>query len=154
MIALDASVVVKFFKEGEEWEAEANRLYRMIEGFTTSFFANEWLLLEVVRALVKTKFSRGKIEDAFEVLNELFFLHAIHKVSVSSVIPLAKKLEYELALCAADSVHLATAIIYSADFLLTADGHLLNKKVKDYAHKHGLKVVTLPEFFQWYKGGV
>ncbi len=106
MIALDASVVVKFFKEGEEWEEEAKKLYGMIENFVTPFFANEWLLLEVVRALVKTKYPQEKIETAFEVLNELFSLHAIQRVPVSFVIPLAKKLECDLTLCAADSCFL------------------------------------------------
>lgn len=126
MIALDASVVVKFFKTGEEYEKEAKKVYTMLENFVASFVANEWLILEVVRALTKTKYPQKKIEAACEVLNELFSWGAVQKVSVSSAILLACKIEQELSLCAADSVHLATAIISSANFLLTADEHLLN----------------------------
>ena len=49
MIALDASVVVKWFKPHERFEAEAQSLLDLIGGFKVEALASEWLSLEVVR---------------------------------------------------------------------------------------------------------
>ena len=64
-LALDASVVVKWFKEGEERGAEALALRDRILDLKVSAVSSEWLLLEVARAMVRAGFPRGKVEGAY-----------------------------------------------------------------------------------------
>ena len=67
----DASVAVKWFKDGEIFEEEASELFRRIKDLELEAVGNEWILLEVVRALVKVGYSKEKIDEAFEVLSTL-----------------------------------------------------------------------------------
>ncbi len=146
MIALDASVVVKWFKEGEEHGDAAMTLLESVKDMETVCVASEWLVLEVIRALVKAGYSKGNIAGAYEALTEFFDLEFIKMVPVSKVIPHSKDLEISLGLYAADAVHLATALHASAEILLTEDRHLLSEKVRDYSKKRGLTILTLKEY--------
>ena len=146
MIALDASVAVKWFREGEEFEKEALKLLEDIKSLELTCAANEWLILETVRALVKAGYSKDKIDDAYESLTELMSVNAIRKVSVGDVISHAKSIEYELKPYAADAVHLATAVHSASKALIREDRHLLQKKVKDYANARNLKILSIKEF--------
>jgi len=64
---IDTSVVVKWFKEGEEYQDEALRLRDRIINFETKFVMIQYGLLELVRALVKAKFPRDNIEEVFQI---------------------------------------------------------------------------------------
>ncbi len=145
MITLDTSVIVKWFKEGEEYEKDPLKILEDIKSFKVICVANEWLILETIRALVKAGYSKDKINEAYETLTELMNVNAIRKVSVGDVISHSKSIEYELKLYAADAVHLATAIHSASRILVTEDKHLLQKKVKDYADKHNLKISRIKE---------
>ncbi len=112
----------------------------------TACVASEWLVLEVVRALVKAGYSKGNIEGAYAALTEFFDLEFIKRVPVSKVMPHSKDIEISLGLYAADAVHLATALHASAEILLTEDRHLLSEKVRDYSKKRGLVILTLKEY--------
>ncbi|PKP57294.1 MAG: hypothetical protein CVT89_04735 [Candidatus Altiarchaeales archaeon HGW-Altiarchaeales-2] len=145
MIYLDASVVVKWFKKGEEFENESLELYNKIERFEIEACASEWMVLEVVRALVKAGASKKKIDDDFQTLTDLFNINAVQRFSVLPVLSLAKNIEYELNMYVADAVHLATAIISGSSILLSEDEHFYKQNVKDYAKKFGLEIKKLKE---------
>ena len=59
VFTLDASIVVKWFKKGEELEQEALSLRDKILGSKIYTITSEWLLLEVVRALIKVNYPRN-----------------------------------------------------------------------------------------------
>jgi predicted nucleic acid-binding protein len=147
MITLDASVAVKWFKDGEEDGDKALALLGSIKDMEVSCTASEWLVLEVVRALVKAGYVKGKIEGAYQALEEFFHLGVIRCVPVSWILGLSKDLEVSHGLYAADAVHLATAIHTSSEILLTEDRHLLAKNVRNYSKKHGVKVLSLKEYY-------
>ena len=141
---LDASVVAKWFKKGEEHESEALALRDEILGSRVKAFTSEWLVLEVVRALVKVHYPREKIEEAYSVLREITSLGFIEAVPIGLTLDKAKNIEIELSLFASDSVYLATAIVKKAN-LVTEDKHLLGKEVVEYARKEGVKIISLKE---------
>jgi len=142
VFALDASVVAKWFKKGEEHESEALNLRDNILGSKVAALTSEWLLLEVVRALVKVNYSKEKIEEAYSALREITSLGFIEAVPVGKALEKAKEVEIALSLFASDSVYLATAITNNAT-LITEDRHLLNKMVAEHAKKEGIKIVSL-----------
>ena len=143
-LALDASVVVKWFKEGERMEGEALALRDGILDGRVSALTSEWLLLEVVRAMVKAGFPREKIDGAFSALKEMVSLGFIEAVPVGEVMGEAKEIEVELSLFASDSVYLATAVKRNAT-LITEDRHLLRREVRDYAKDGGVGILSLGE---------
>jgi predicted nucleic acid-binding protein len=143
-LALDASVVVKWFKEGERLEREALSLRDRILDSKVSALTSEWLLLEVVRAMVKVGFPRRKIEGAYSTLREIASLGFIEAVPVGEVLNEAKEIMVALPLFASDSVYLATAVKRNAT-LVTEDRHLLRKEVREYAEKGGIRVMSLEE---------
>jgi predicted nucleic acid-binding protein len=144
VLALDASVVAKWFKRGEEFEREALNLRDKVLGSKVHAISSEWLLLEVVRALVKVDYPRDKIEEAYAALKEITSLGFIEAVPVGKVLDKAAEIEIALSLFASDSVYLATAIINHAT-LISEDKHLLNRNVVNYAQKKGIQVITLKE---------
>lgn len=153
-ITLDASVAVKWFKEREEkYLKEANKLLDLIVDFEVYVYASEWISLEVVRGLKKAQIkgleiSNKKIEGAYRCIEDFFLSDAIIGINVSSVKDLAKTLEIKLGLYAADSVHLATAIITESEYLVTQDRHLLKENVKKFAKKHKVETISLHDYFE------
>jgi len=134
VFALDASVVVKWSKKGEEYEQEALSLRDEIQGSKVSALTFEWLLLEVVRALIKVNYPKEKIEETYATLREINSLGFIEAIPVGKILDKAKEVEIPLSLFASDAVHLATAIISHAT-LISQDGHLLNRDVMNYAQR-------------------
>ncbi len=143
-LALDASVVVKWFKEGERLEGEALALRDEILDGSVSALTSEWLPLEVVRAMVKVGFPKEKIDGAYSALREIASLGFIEAVPVGEVMDGAKEVIVALRLFASDSVYLATALKRDAA-LVTEDRHLLARNVREYAGKEGVKVISLGE---------
>ncbi len=107
---VDASVVVKWFHEGEEYREQALDIRNRIIDFDSEFVMSYYGLLEVIRAMVKNGFPKKVIEDSFESLNDLFEIGALKSVDLDEVIFLAKDVEIELNLYASDAVHIASAI--------------------------------------------
>jgi predicted nucleic acid-binding protein len=140
---IDSSVAVKWFKEGEEGREEALALLESARTKVKELVASEWLILEVVRALVKDGVPKDLIEKCCFVVEEFFSCEVMKKVSVSGVVEQAKDLEIELNLHAADAVHLATALSTGCEALWTEDEHLHNAGVKMYCLKRGLEIRRL-----------
>jgi len=144
VFALDASVAMKWFKKGEEFEREALSLRDKILGSTVSAVTSEWPLLEVVRALVKVNYPNEKVEETYATLREITSLGFIEAVPVGKILDKAKEVEIVLSLFASDAIYLATAITNHAA-LIGEDRHLLNKDIKNYAQREGIKIISLKE---------
>lgn len=144
VFALDASVVAKWFKKGEELEQEALSLRDKILGSKVYAVTSEWLLLEVVRALVKVNYPRDKIEEAYSTLKEITSWGFMEATPVRKALDKAKDIEIALSLFASDAIYLATAIINHAT-LISEDKHLLNRDVMNYAQREGIKIISLKE---------
>ncbi|MBI3921070.1 MAG: type II toxin-antitoxin system VapC family toxin [Armatimonadetes bacterium] len=148
MIALDASVAVKWFKPGERFQAEAEELLNLLSGFRIEAIGSEWLPLEVVRGLKRAQqevpdlaIEDSDIHAAYDAIVALHRCGALLEVPVGEVRALAKNAEISLGLYAADAVHLATAVHLGARLLVTDDHHLLSPLVKAYAAPSGVAVV-------------
>jgi len=142
---IDASIVVKWFKEGEEYQDEALKLRDRIINFETTFVMSHYGVLELVRALVKVRFPRDTIEDAFQSLNDLYDIGVLKGVRVEEILYLAKDIEIEVNLYVSDAVHLASAIHSDCDILWSVDDHHLKDKTKDFLRKYGIEVKHLSE---------
>jgi len=141
-VLTDASVLVKWFKKGEEKEAQALILKDAVFAGKITVVVNEYVLLEIIRALKKAGYPQGKIIDTKKFLDDLENLGFIKVIKVCDVRNLAMELIYVLNLYASDALVLATALIEKIN-LITEDKHLLKKKVIEYASKKGIKVLTL-----------
>lgn len=144
-ICIDSSVIVKWFKIGEESEKEALWLRDEVLSAKVIPIVSEWTYLEVVRALVKARYPGVKIVQAYDTLKEMVELGFIKVVPLSKLVEKAKDLEIELGLYASDAVNLATAILQFKS-MLTEDRHLLKESVKNYMSALGLKIIRLNEF--------
>lgn len=145
-ICIDSSIIVKWFKKGEEHEREALKLRDETLSSTVNPIICEWAYLEVVRALVKAGYTKAKIIQAYKILKEMAELGFINTVPVHNLLEKAKDLEMELNLYASDAVNLATAVLNKKN-MLTEDKHLLQENVRNYMEKLGLKVTRLKEFY-------
>jgi len=101
---IDASIIVKWFHKGESFDAESHILLEKIIELEHDFIVNEWVLLEVVRALVKAGYTKQKVNDAFDEIIEMMNIGALRKIPVSDVLHLAKSLELNYSLYATDAV--------------------------------------------------
>jgi len=89
MICLDASVVVKWFKSGEDKEDLALRLRDEILGFVREAVFNEWLILEIVRALTKAEYSFDDVVSSVHDLRDMHQIDVVRIIPVSGVLNLA-----------------------------------------------------------------
>ena len=152
MICLDASICMKWYKEGEKFEKLALDLLDKIIDYSVDVVANEWINLEVVRGLKRAQnidkeinITNQDIKESFDDIEILFESLAIKKVRVSEVKTLAKEIEISLDLYAADAVHLATTIFERCEFLVTDDNHLLKDDVRNYAKNNGVRIIKLDQ---------
>ncbi|MDP7264776.1 MAG: type II toxin-antitoxin system VapC family toxin [Candidatus Thermoplasmatota archaeon] len=143
---LDTSVIVKWFKKNESREEEALAIREKLNTMESEIIINEWVLLELVRALVKSDYSCPKIENAIDYMNGVIDIGAIRTVKVSEVIDLAQKYQIEFSLYAADAVHLATAIHTSSDVFWTEDKHFMKEKIIRMADTFLLKIKQLKDY--------
>lgn len=141
-IAIDASIAVKWFKKGERGEEQALIVREEIFTGKKRAIAPAWLLLEVVRGLVKIDYPKEKVQEAYSALREAASLDLIEIVPINALLDKAKDAVIDLKLFASDAAYLAVAITEHAD-LLTDDEHLLKQRVLDYAEKEGIHILRL-----------
>ena len=146
-IAVDSSVIVKWFKKGEEFEEEALKFRDDVFSGSINAVISEWVYLEVVRGLVKIGLQEDMIDRAYDTLKEAAYLGFIEVIPVSNLLDEAKKLEIRLRLYASDAVNLATALKNSIN-MLSEDRHLHRKSVGDYLVKRGLRVFRLKDLYK------
>ncbi|MBN2251360.1 MAG: type II toxin-antitoxin system VapC family toxin [Candidatus Altiarchaeota archaeon] len=137
---LDASIVVKWFKADEVLHEEALEILRKAGKDAGRYLASEWLILELVRAQVKAGINKEDIRASCSIMEALHLKGAITKIPFADAIDLARDLEIELGLHAADALHLAIAIKTGSRIFWTEDSHLRKKKVRDYAKGCGVKI--------------
>ncbi len=142
---LDTSVIVKWFKEDESFAEEAEILRKNIISLEKEFVINEYVLLEIVRALVKSGFSKMKINNAIEYMNGLVNTGAIRLIYVSEIRDLAQTFEIDYKLFASDAIQLATAIHTSANVFWVDDKHFKKTKIIELALGYGVEIKDLSE---------
>ena len=117
---LDTSVIVKWFKENERLEDEANFIKDKI-----------------------TSLEMDAVINALEFIDGLIELSAIKLVKVSNVKELALKLQIDHGLHTGDAVHLATAIFTKSSYLWADDKHFMRQNIIKTAKKHGVEIKDL-----------
>lgn len=142
---LDTSVVVKWFKNDEENREESLKLRNRIINFESEFVMSSFGLLELVRALVKSKFQKDRINESFQGMLDLYDIDALKSVKIEEVLYLAKDIEIELNLYASDAIHLASAINHGCRIFWSEDKHHLKGKTKKYLRKHNVEVRSLKD---------
>jgi len=142
---LDTSVIVKWFKEDESNEDKAEFIRQSIISFEKEFIINEWVLLEIVRALVKSGYTKKRINNVIEYMNGLVNTGAMRVISVSEVKDLAQTYEIDHKLYASDAIHLATAIHTSSNVFWAADKHFKKTKIVEMALGYGVEIKDLSE---------
>ena len=114
----------------------------------TEIIINEWLQFELIRALVKSGYSKEKIQYAIEYMDGIIDIGAIRVIQVNEVKYLTQKFEIDYSLYASDAVHLATAIHTSSDIFWIADKHFQKKDILSLAEDFGLIIKHLSEISQ------
>lgn len=142
MISLDASVLVKWFKKGEENEEWAMKLKDKVLSREIVPIVNEYVFLEIVRAMKKAGFPKTKIVETARFLEDLEILNYVNVVTVKEVRNLAIELIHELNLYASDALVLATSLSKHAT-LVTEDKHLLRRNIKKYAENKNINIFRL-----------
>jgi len=145
-LALDSSIVVKWFKKGEEFEREALRLKEEVLSSAVNMQACELMHLEICRGLVKAGYPEQKVDEAYLALKEMSDFGFLMLVPVTDLKDKAKELILKLNLYMADAISLAVAFISHVD-LVTEDRHLLKQEVKVFLEKEGLKTIRLKELY-------
>jgi len=90
IFAVDSSVIVKWFKKGEEHEAEALRLQHAILSLNLTPLTSELASLEVTRALLKVGYETRKVEEAYKTLSEMYSLGFLTTTPLSTLKDAAK----------------------------------------------------------------
>lgn len=140
---LDTSCIVKWFKKDEEYHGESLKLRERILNFETEFVMSNYGLLEMIRALVKSKYPKEKIEESFQNMYDLYGIGALKNVRIEEVLYLAKNIEIELNLYASDALHVACAVHRGCRIFWSEDSHHLKEKTKEYMQTHNITVRTL-----------
>jgi len=142
LIYLDATALVSFYKKNEKYSREIDIIFERTLGKEV-LISSEWSQLEFIRGLMKTKVS---IKTIREDLDDISLSVAFIPIK-SAWISRAKELVFKLNLYAADSHHLAAAILEKADVMITCDEkHLLRPKVRKE-----FKIVSPKEFLREYE---
>jgi len=145
-LVVDASVAVKWFKKGEDFEEEALSLKDDVLSSMVAGLAPELMQLEVCRALLKAGYSSEKIRETHATLSEMDELGFLKSVPTSALKSEAKDLMVDLNLYVCDALSLATAVVSSSD-LLTEDRHLLKTEVREAMNRLGLRTLRLKDAY-------
>ncbi len=142
---LDTSCIVKWFKENEEYYEESLKLRERILNFETEFVMSYYGLLELIRALVKSRYPKERVEESFQSIHDLYEIGALKNVRIEEVLNLAKNIEIKLDLYASDALHVACAVHRGCRIFWSEDSHHLKEKTKKYMQTHDITVRTLRE---------
>lgn len=152
MIAIDTSVVMKWFKQGERYESEAEDLRHRVERREIDAGSIEILSLEVARGLKNAQgrqpslgITDANIEDAYQIVEGMFRTGILVECQVSKVKTQAKAMILSQGLFTADALHLAAAVNLGAGYFVVDDKHFLTPEVVNYALGMGVQVVSLPD---------
>lgn len=140
---IDTSIIVKWFHKGEAFDDESHILLEKIIELEHDFVVNEWVLLEVVRVMVKAGYTKIKVNNAFEDIFEMMNIGALRKIALSDVLHLAKSIELNYSLYAAEAVHIATAIHTNSSILWTEDHNMQKESLKEIFKNHLIEVRPL-----------
>ncbi|MCU0798221.1 MAG: type II toxin-antitoxin system VapC family toxin [Candidatus Thermoplasmatota archaeon] len=142
---LDTSVILKWFLKDEDGIDEADSILREITSLSNEFVTSEWTIPELVRGLVKGKWSKDEIDEAFGMFKELMEFQGIRTVPVSEVVMDLKDPMVKYSLYGSDAVHLASALMTGCEVFWTEDGHFHRGKLKKDMMDRGLKVLSLKD---------
>jgi predicted nucleic acid-binding protein len=149
---MDTSVVMKWFKTGERYEAPARDLRQRIDRREVEAAVNEILSLEIARGLKNAQVRQpalgitdAVIENAYGALELMCQTGVLLECEVKEVKTLTKDIELTLGLFMADALHLATAIYMVVQYFVVDDHHFLAPAVVNYAASFGVQVVNLPD---------
>lgn len=140
---IDTSIIVKWFHKGEAFDDESHILLEKIIEFEHDFVVNEWALLDVVRVMVKVGYTKIKVNNAFEDIFEMMNIGALRKIAVSDVLHLAKSIELNYSLYAAEAVHIATAIHTNSSVLWTEDHNMQKESLRELFKNNLIEVRPL-----------
>ncbi len=142
---LDTSVVVKWFKEGEEYREQSLELRDRIINFDCEFAMSFYGIMELVRALVKSKYPRDKIEDSFQSMMDMYKIDALKSVGIEEVLYRAKDIAIELNLYAGDALHLASAIHQGCKIFWSEDKHHLKASTRKFMERYNIEIRSLSQ---------
>jgi len=142
---IDTSVVVKWFREGEVHRDESLKLRERIINFDTEFIMSFYGVMELVRALVKNKCPKDKIEDSFQSMMDLYKIDALESVGIEEVLYKAKDIAIELNLYAGDALHLASAIQYGCKIFWSEDKHHLKASTIKFMDGYNIEIKSLSQ---------
>ena len=142
---IDTSVVVKWFREGEDHRNESLKLRERIINFDCEFIMSFYGVMELVRALVKNKYPKDKIEDSFQSMMDLYKIDALKSVGIEEVLYLAKDIAVELNLYAGDALHLASAIQYGCKIFWSEDKHHLKASTIKFMERYNIEIKSLAQ---------
>ncbi|KPV65449.1 MAG: hypothetical protein AOA65_0148 [Candidatus Bathyarchaeota archaeon BA1] len=83
-VGVDSSVIIKWFKKGEEYEPEALRLRDDVLSMHIKPIMSEWVYLEVVRGLVRAGYPKDTVVQAYHTLKDMAEMGFIEITPVSS----------------------------------------------------------------------
>ena len=135
----------KVVQRNEEYYEESLKLREKILNFETEFVMSYYGLLELIRALVKSKYPKEKVEESFQSINDLYGIGALKNVRIEEVLYLAKDIEIELNLYASDALHVACAVHRGCRIFWSEDSHHLKEKTREYMRTHNIMVRTLKQ---------
>ena len=132
-------------QKNEEYYEESLKLRERILNFETEFVMSFYGPLGLIRALVKSKYPKEKVEESFQSINDLYGIDALKNVRIEEILYLAKDIEIELNLYASDALHVACAVYCGCRIFWSEDSHHLKEKTKEYMRTHNIMVRTLKQ---------
>jgi predicted nucleic acid-binding protein len=142
---LDTSVIVKWFREGEEYREQSLELRTRIIDYESESFHSFYGPMELVRALVKNKYPKNKIEDSFQSIMDLYKIDALKGVGIEEVLYRAKDIAIRLNLYAGDALHLASAVHHGCNIFWSEDRHHLKSSTRNYMDRYNIKIKSLSQ---------
>jgi predicted nucleic acid-binding protein len=142
---LDTSVIVKWFREEEDYHDKAMLILDRIRSMESMYLTSSLTVLELTRALVKAGESEERIRNASDMLKDFFEIGAIERAGMDNVVNIALDLQIDLKLNSCDAIHVASAIINGCETFWSEDRHHTKEKTKEYLKKFNLDVRTLKD---------
>ena len=142
---LDTSIVVKWFKEGEENRDQSLKLRERVMDLESEFVMSYYGVMELVRALVKNRYPRNEIEESFQSVMDLYEIDAIRSAGIEEVLHQTKDIAIELNLYASDALHLASAIHQGCHVFWSEDKHHLKDTTRKFMKHYNIEIKSLSQ---------